>query len=405
MKTTHLITSLAIVACTAICWFILGGALSQRTSNSIERMSDEVSDVWGPQITQLHPRAWYDTPNAPEGRATILPTASDLEIQLEYDPKKRGLFWHRTYDATFTADYRFTNPTRIPQTFYIEFPLPQDTAGLKDFQCRLGETNPSVSVIPNSSGTVLQTVLLGAGESINLRTHYKTRGTDTWRYTFQDNRRIAGFNLKMRTDFEEINFPTGTSSPVSRDSGDGSFTAVWNYTDILSAPSIGMDMPKQLNAGPVASRIAFFAPVSLLFFVTILLLGAGLLKIPLHPMHIFFVSAGFFAFHLLFAYLVDLIPLWLSFLLATLTSLLLVCGYLRALGGMTLFKIALPSQLLYLVLFSASFFIDGLTGITLTVLGVLTLAVLMRLTARTAWHELLGEKKAAAVPPALPRNA
>jgi hypothetical protein len=50
-----------------------------------------------------------------------------------------------------------------------------------------------------------------------------------------------------------------------------------------------------------------------------------------------------------------------------------------------LFKVALPAQLAYLVLFSASFFFDGLTGITLTVCGVATLALLMFLTARVDW--------------------
>ena len=50
-----------------------------------------------------------------------------------------------------------------------------------------------------------------------------------------------------------------------------------------------------------------------------------------------------------------------------------------------------------LVLFSASFFIDGLTGITLAVLGVVTLALLMFLTARLDWKSFF-----ARTPPPLP---
>ena len=44
-------------------------------------------------------------------------------------------------------------------------------------------------------------------------------------------------------------------------------------------------------------------------------------------------------------------------------SLLLVAGYLRAVGGKLLFRVAVPAQLIYLMLFSLSFFFDGLTGI------------------------------------------
>ena len=201
----------------------------------------------------------------------------------------------------------------------------------------------------------------------------------------------------MHTNFPEINFPVGTGSPSDRSRAGEGFTLVWDYPDVLAAPAIGMDMPKRLNAGPVAARIAFFAPVSLLFFVTIVLLIGGIKGIPLHPMHVFFISAGFFAFHLLFAYLVDLLPLLPSFGISAAASMVLVCGYLKAVGGNALFKIALPAQAVYLVLFSASFFIDGLTGITLAVLGVITLALLMLLTARIDWKIFFAKK-----PPALP---
>ncbi|RYD46729.1 MAG: hypothetical protein EOP85_06860 [Verrucomicrobiaceae bacterium] len=126
-----------------------------------------------------------------------------------------------------------------------------------------------------------------------------------------------------------------------------------------------------------------------------ILLVGGLKGVELHPMHVFFVSAGFFAFHLLFAYLVDLLPLQLSFGIATVVSLLLVCGYLKAVGGNLLFKVALPAQLAYLVLFSASFFFDSLTGITLTVCGVSTLALLMILTAKVDWRNHFSRRRQA----------
>jgi hypothetical protein len=397
MKITHLIASLAIVACTTVGWFILGSALSQRTAESSHTLQREVSGVWGPAITQVHPQAWFETPNAPGGRAVVLPEASQVAVDLSSDPKRRGLLWHRTYDVDFKAKYVFTNPTKIPQTFYISFPLPLDTAGLNGFEFRLGE-NPIVSPSPpGSSGVVTRAILLPESGSITLHTGYRTRGTNVWKYHFPDNRRISGFNLTMHTNFPEINFPVGTGSPGKRSQLADGFTLGWDYPDVLAAPSIGMDMPKRLNAGPIAARIAFFAPVSLLFFVTIVLLVGGIKAIPLHPMHVFFISAGFFAFHLLFAYLVDLLPLIPSFGIAAACSVLLVCGYLKAVGGKPLFQIALAAQLVYLVVFSASFFIDGLTGITVAIMGVITLALLMFLTAKTDWRSFFAKK-----PPAIP---
>ena len=385
MKINHLIASLFIIVCTTAAWFLLGTALSQRTAKSSAGMHAEVAGVWGPPLNQQHPAAWFETPNAPGGKAVIMPSDSKVRIGLTYDPKQKGLLWHRTYDLAFEGDYTFSNPTRIPQTLYINFPLPEHTAGLHQFEFRLGDSNPSTQPTPGQSGVVTRAILLPASGSVTLHTGYRTRGTDSWRYDFPDNGRIAGFDLNMRTDFVDINFPVGTGSPTDRKQDDKGFDLVWSYPDVLAAPAIGMDMPKRLNAGPVASRIAYFAPVSLLFFVTIMLLIGGIKGIPLHPMHVFFIAAGFFAFHLLFAYLVDLLPLLPSFAISTVTSLLLVCGYLKAVGGKALFAIALPAQSVYLVFFSASFFIDGLTGISLTLLGVITLSLLMFLTARIDW--------------------
>ncbi len=399
MKLIHLFASLAIVGCTTFAWFLLGAALSHRTNVSTAALQAEVSGVWGPEIIQLHPQAWFETPNAPGGKAQVLPASSQVNVSLASEPKQRGLLWHRTYDVDLKSSYVFTNPTRIPQTFYISYPLPQNTTGLNEFELRLDDAGESTQAVPGPSGVVNRAVLLPASGSVTLHAGYRTRGMNTWKYEFPDNRRIAGFQLTMLTDFQEINFPVGTGSPSQRTPDAKSFTLVWDYPDVLAAPSIGMDMPKRLNAGPVASRIAFFAPVSLLFFVTIVLLLGSMKGIPLHPMHVFFISAGFFAFHLMFAYLVDLLDLLPSFGISAAISMLLVCGYLKAVGGNRLFHIALPAQAIYLVLFSASFFIDGLTGITLAVLGVITLALLMSLTARIDWKNFFTRK-----PPAIPAS-
>lgn len=397
MKILHLVASVVILACTTLAWFLLGSTLSYRTAVSSAEMQAEVSGVWGPDLTQEHPQAWFETPNAPNGRARVLPSSTEAKVGLVSEPKRRGLLWHRTYDVDLKSEYTFTNPTKIPQTFYISFPLPKDTAGLQGFEFKLGENDSSSQSIPGSSGVVTRAILLPASGSVTLHTGYRTRGTNSWKYSFPDNRRIAGFKLTMRTNFPEINFPVGTGSPSHRSQDQEGFTLVWDYPDVLAAPAIGMDMPKHLNAGPVAARIAFFAPVSLLFFVTIVLLIGGIRGIPLHPMHVFFISAGFFAFHLLFAYLVDLLSLVPSFGISAACSMLLVCGYLKAVGGKALLKIAFPAQAVYLVLFSASFFIDGLTGITLAVLGVITLALLMFLTAKIDWKTFFVKK-----PPAIP---
>src|SRR5690606_25220919 len=113
MKTSHLLATALILAGTALAWFILGTAVTKRSHAYGGSTAGDVADVWGPALVQHHPDAFYLTPNAPGGRATLQPGESRIHVDLTSEPKKRGLFWHRTYQVRFQADYVFTNPTRI----------------------------------------------------------------------------------------------------------------------------------------------------------------------------------------------------------------------------------------------------------------------------------------------------
>src|SRR4051812_41891217 len=107
MKIIHLFASLGIVGCTTLAWFTLAAAMSKRTQESSQTLSAEVAGVWNPPLEQKHPEAWYETPNAPGGKAALLPASSAVNVDLKFVPKQRGLFRHRTYDVAFRAEYVF----------------------------------------------------------------------------------------------------------------------------------------------------------------------------------------------------------------------------------------------------------------------------------------------------------
>jgi inner membrane protein involved in colicin E2 resistance len=131
-----------------------------------------------------------------------------------------------------------------------------------------------------------------------------------------------------------------------------------------------------------------------LFFFTVLVVTGAVQGRSLHPMHYFFLSASFFSFHVLFAYLVDHLLLELAFLVAAAVSMTLVITYLwRAVGWRFALIQAGISQLLFLILFSYAFFFEGYTGLIVTVGAVVTLAALMHLTARVDWADVFRRKE------------
>ena len=393
MKPIRLIAIFIIFVLTTAAWWILGVTLGFRTDTYSLRTSGEVNGLWGPSLQQPHPRAFYSDAS---GAVSLLPSSSKVTAELAYDPRKRGLQWHRTYDVKFSGEYAFANPTQVTQHFKIELPLPGDTIRLEGFQFEVtgGAATASAAPVPKS-GLMTASVEVAPGKTVRLVTGYQARGMNDWRYVFPDASRIQNFELVMHTNFSEIDFPNDTGSPSQAiaETGDNRWTIVWQYPDVISARSIGMSMPKVLNPGPVAMQIAFWAPLSLAVFFLVLVITSLMNGVELHPMNYLLLAAGFFAFPLLFAYMVDVVNVHLSFIISATASVLLVCGYLRLVANGALFKIALPTQLFYLVLFSSSFFLKGLTGLTLTVGGIVTLGLIMYLTAGVDWTLVMSSWK------------
>lgn len=105
-------------------------------------------------------------------------------------------------------------------------------------------------------------------------------------------------------------------------------------------------------------------------------------------MNYFFLAAAFFAFHLLLAYTVDHISIHWAFVISSVVSIFLVVSYLRLVLGIRFAAVeAALAQLVYLVFFSYAFFFKGFTGLTVTVIAIITLFIVMQMTGKVDWNE------------------
>jgi hypothetical protein len=396
MTIKRLLAIATIVAFTALAWFLLATAVAVRSSSSDSRLSPEVTRNWGPELIQEHPAIFYESPAAGRARREIQPERSDVRVKLAYEPKQKGLLWYRTYFVDFEAEYLVKNPTPIAQTIYAAFRFPAAEARYDKFSLQFGDKLTDKAPV---DGVIRESLQLAAGAAVPLKVTYRAAGMNQWTYALKGAKRVKDLHLTMTTDFTEIDVPAGAESPTSRARADQGWKLDWNYADVIGANAIAMDMPAVTNPGAVAGRMTYFAPVSLIFFFAVLVIVALQRGTNLHPMNYFFLAAGCFAFQLLFAYLVDLLPLLPSFLLAAAVSLALVNGYLWRAAGRTFALISAGAQFAYMVLFSYSFFFEGLTGITITVGAIITLALLMAFTAKVDWSRTFVSR---ATPPPIP---
>jgi len=323
-----------------------------------------------------------------EKRYVVKPLALDrskLTVGLDLEHRQKGLLWYSTYKVAFAGYYMLKNATD-EEMVDVLFTLPTAQASYDEVVFTVdGETVPFV----NEKSALRGTVRIARGHTAVLLVKYRSQGLESWRYHFGGEvSQVKNFELKMTTNFKDIDFPDNTLSPASKKESKNGWELTWESKNLLSGFQIGMVLPEKLQPGPLAGRISYFAPVSLLFFFFLMFIITTLRGIDLHSMNYFFLACAFFAFHLLLAYLVDHISIHAAFVICSIVSMSLVISYLRLVVGMRFAAVeAGLAQLIYLVLFSYAFFFKGFSGLAVTIGAILTLFVVMQLTGRIRWSE------------------
>lgn len=221
----------------------------------------------------------------------------------------------------------------------IHFPLPTDGGSYADLTFRLnGKPIDTASVIDRDRVVVD----VPPGGQAMLDVAYRSRGVESWVYAFKKGiGSVNNFTLTMTTNFKPIDFPPQTLLPVTETPAGDGWRLQWKYGTLVTAEAIGMVIPY-----------------------------------PLQP--------------LLFAYLVDRIPLLPAFVICSLTSMFLTVTYLRLVVGWRFAAIESgAAQLIYLILFSYALFNEGWSGLTITIGAIITLFVAMQATGRIRWSERL----------------
>lgn len=368
-------------------WWILGIATAVRSETLSSRLGPQVAALWGARLVQAAPAFKVQIPGS-HRLNPVLPASSDVNVVLEADHRRKGLIWYPTFNCEFEAIYRLQGDQPVEQRVRLHFDFPAPQATYDAFSLQVD--GQAVDAAMGTEAGIDHIIAIPPDKTRTVRIYYRTRGIETWRYRFDPERgHVRNFKMVVATGFDNVDYPAGCLSPMLAEPTANGMRLVWQASDLISRADIGVVIPEKLNPGPLSARITFFAPVGLLFFFVLIAAINVVYRLPIHPMHYLFVAAGFFAFHLLLAYLVGLIHIHLALPLAAVISVTLVTGYLRAaLKGRFPWKVAVAGQIFFLVLFSYSFFIEGFTGLTVAIGAVATLAILMKITAAVDWEDV-----------------
>jgi Inner membrane protein CreD len=401
----------AVFLGTTFAWVTLGAITSHRKDAQSGELRESVSALWGSPQTQAAPTLVFNYITTREVERTetkdgkdvrvrelvsenntrpVALASTDIDVKLASDLRRKGLSWYSLYDVGFAAVYGYEHAGPESGELEVAVALPDAGAIYDDFRFTIDGKDVSAGFDPRG-GALRARVPVAPGQRLTIGVGYASRGLDQWAYPPTPGvDRLENFALTMHTDFADIDFPAGTMSPSAREPEGSGAKLTWRFAQVVTGKGMGMITPSRIQPGELAAELSWSAPVSLFLFFFMLFVLSVLRDIEIHPINYALIAGAFFAFHLLFAYSADHLPVEVAFGLSSAVSVFLVVSYLRlVVSARFAYVEAAAAQLVYLVGFSLAHFWKGYSGLTATVLSIVTLYLLMQLTGRLRWSELL----------------
>ncbi|GAA5533368.1 hypothetical protein [Deinococcus aluminii] len=271
------------------------------------------------------------------------------------------------YNATFTADYTFTNPRKEAAPVRFVFPLPYGSGTLSGF--RLTVNGQSYRASDLREGSVWEGVV-PAGQTVRVNVTYRHQGSRGWSYNLSDRREpLRNLDLTVTADrpakFERYSlYPTS----ITRSAFGGVQTLRWQLQDVITAQNVSVVFA-QGSVREMLAKVGLMEPLALLVAALLASVWALLRRLPLPPLRlagaVLGLTVGFALGGVLTAYLPPVLAVPLGSLVG------LVFGVL-ALG-----RAYLP-PLVVAALIPLAFLAVGHSGLLLTLLAAATLLVGLR---------------------------
>ncbi|WP_293910911.1 hypothetical protein [Deinococcus sp.] len=288
--------------------------------------------------------------------APIKLDTSRVNVGLDFVTPGRGA--KRTYyNATFSAEYSFTNPLDTAATARFQFPLPEGSGTLSGFKVVVDGQELTAADLSNGSQWSAN---LAPRQKVNVRVTYAHQGARGWKYLLAGRREpIRDFELTVKTN-EVAKFARYSLPPTKTARSLGSTTLAWNLKDVITAQDVSMTF-SSASLRETLNKLYGFAPFALLLAAAFGLVWARLRGLVLTPVQVVLALLSVLAGLTLGGVLMNYLPLAVAGVLGSLVGAALA---LRALGTgfwpPVLIATALP----------LAFLLVGNAGLVLVLVGV-----------------------------------
>ena len=184
---------------------------------------------------------------------------SRVNVSLDFVAPAQGA--KRTYyNATFAAEYAFTNPLDQAATVRFQFPLPNGSGTLSGFKVVVDGQELTAADLSNGSQWEAQAA---PKQTVSVKVTYAHQGARGWSYLLASRREpVKDFELNVKTN-EAAKFARYSLPPTQTARSLGSTTLSWNLKDVITAQDVSMTF-SGASLRETLGKLYSFAPFALL---------------------------------------------------------------------------------------------------------------------------------------------
>lgn len=366
-------------------WALLTVRLHTRTNFAMKGQLASVKRIWGGNLEQPMPSIRYkgfvsDVSALNRGELA----ASEIAVDLRVDYRKKGLVYYTGYNADFSGKYTIRNPEpdKIYLSFIFPYPMQQGEGMLRDVILLVNEQEDAENT-EYQPNLALWTGVLEPEASLEMTVRYTGRGLNHFIYGFEPGTQIQNFTMQINVlGTGETDYPVSTMSPTNTEPHAEGTLLTWKLDRTLTQFNIGVLLPDKLNIARQIAVMSQRAPFFYLLFLGSICLLLRLTAQELHFIKIAIISAAYFLFYPLFAYLsvyLDVVP---SFAISFGILGFLIFNYARIVYTLPLAVAVVLAYTFYLGVTSLAALLPTYTGLILVIEGVVILAILMQVFSR-----------------------
>jgi hypothetical protein len=376
--------SIAVVAISVVAlsvgWQLFTGRLLERTDRA-RAASGEVARIWGGPLLQPQPEVRWRRADA----ATVELEAAELKksevtVDLDVDYRRRGITEYPGYEALVRGEYQFENPSEAPAfvAFTIGLPVERSALMLRDLVLLVDGREDAAHTEYAPDGIAWRGRV---DKAARFTLSYRARGLERFGYRFagagkEGARPVTAFKMQVRVKNLRgvVDFPVGSMAPTRVAKADGARVFEWDVERLLTSFDIGLVLPDKSDLAGALGRLIRNAPFFYLLFAAALSFALSSLGRRARALHVAGLSAAYFLYFPLAAYLSAYLP-WpiaCGLSLAGIAALMLL-HVERFVGARVAARVGLV-VLFFLATPAVAYLLPAHTGLILVLVGFVALA-------------------------------